>query len=245
MDSPIDVSGARRQRVIAGFDVEGLDALLVSNPLNVTYLTGFTGEASHLVLTRTRSILVSDFRFTQQIAEECPGLETFIRPATQLIQNAVAEVLGKLALRSVGFESGYLTVGDFETLREALPTLDWKPGRDRVEKLRAVKDASEIAALRATAITMANRQVLVAIHRHGISWHLQLPDDLGGRLLAWLTEARIWGLPKPVFHGCRGPLTSMGIWKILDRYREPQSRRRRSLSRASKQPMNLVRRRAA
>ncbi|HEX6863275.1 MAG TPA: hypothetical protein VF414_10695 [Thermoanaerobaculia bacterium] len=97
--------------------------------------------------------------------------------------------------------------------------------------------AVEIAALRATAITMANRQAVVAIHRHGLSWSIVLPDDLGGRLLAWLTEARIWGLPEPVFHGCRGPLTSMGIWKILDRYRDPRDRRRFSLS--------PVRRRAA
>jgi hypothetical protein len=92
---------------------------------------------------------------------------------------------------------------------------------------------------------MANRQAVVAIHRHGLSWSIVLPDDLGGRLLAWLTEARIWGLPEPVFQGCRGPLTSMGIWRILDRYRDPQSRRRFSLSQASKQPMDPVHRRAA
>ena len=47
---------------------EGLDALLISSPVNVTYLTGFSGESSYLVLTRERPILVSDFRFTEQIA---------------------------------------------------------------------------------------------------------------------------------------------------------------------------------
>jgi hypothetical protein len=92
---------------------------------------------------------------------------------------------------------------------------------------------------------MANRQAVVSVHRHGISWSIVLPDDLGGRLLAWLTEARIWGLPEPVFHGCRGQLTSMGVWKIVDRYRDPQNRRRCSLSRVSKQSMNSVRRKAA
>jgi site-specific recombinase XerD len=105
--------------------------------------------------------------------------------------------------------------------------------------------AVEIAALRATDITVANHQAVVAIHRHRISWCIVLPDDLGGRLLAWLTEARTWGLPELVFQGCRGPLTSMGVWKILDRYRDPQTRRRFSHSRASKQPMDPVRRRAA
>ncbi|HWM91658.1 MAG TPA: hypothetical protein VN493_12900 [Thermoanaerobaculia bacterium] len=144
---------------------------------------------------------------------------------------------------------------DPEEAHTVLPRVD--PGRVRSGRAVGLRDgavlalvaagltAVEIAALRATAITMANRQAVVSVHRHGISWYIGLPDDLGGRLLAWLAEARIWGLPEPVFEGCRGPLTAMGIWKILDRYRNPQSRRRFSLSRASKQPMSPVRRRAA
>lgn len=144
---------------------------------------------------------------------------------------------------------------DPEEAHTLLPRVD--PGRVRSGRAVGLRDgavlalvaagltAVEIAALRATSIAMANRQVVVAIHRDGVSWHLVLPDDLGSRLLAWLTEARIWGRPEPVFHGCRGPLTSMGIWKILDRYRDPQSRRRRSFSQASKQPLNLPRRKAA
>ena len=144
---------------------------------------------------------------------------------------------------------------DPEQAHTLLPRVD--PGRVRSGRAVGLRDgavlalvaagltAVEIAALRATAITMANRQAMVSVQRHEISWSIELPGDLGGRLLAWLTEARIWGLPVPVFQGCRGPLTSMGIWKILDRYRDPQSRRRRSFSRASEQPMDAVRRRAA
>ena len=144
---------------------------------------------------------------------------------------------------------------DPEQAHALLPRVD--PGRVRSGRAVGLRDgavlalvaagltAVEIAAIRATAITMANRQAVVSVRRHGISWSIVLPDDLGGRLLAWLTEARIWGLPEPVFQGCRGPLTSMGIWKILDRYRDPQRRRRRSFSRASEQPMTPVRRRAA
>lgn len=129
--------------------------------------------------------------------------------------------------------------------RTLLPRVD--PGRVRSGRAVGLRDgavlalvatgltAAEIAALRATAITMANRQAVVAIHRDGISWFIVLPDDLGGRLLAWLTEARIWGLPEPVFQGCRGPLTPMGIWKILERYRNPREgrSRRQALNRSS------------
>jgi Xaa-Pro aminopeptidase len=152
----VDFPAQRRERLSQTVAAEGLEALLVSNPINVTYLTGFSGESSFLVLGRERVLLVSDSRFTKQIAEECPGLETQIRPPAQSVHQATAQVLTKLGIRSVGFESAHLTVGEWETLRELAPTIAWKPGRDRVEKLRAVKDASEVAQIR-EAIRIAER----------------------------------------------------------------------------------------
>jgi Xaa-Pro aminopeptidase len=152
MDYPLQ----RRQQLVCKLTEEGVDALLLSNPLNVTYLTGFSGEASYLTLLRDRCLLVSDARFTEQLAEECPGLETVIRPPAQTLYAAVAEALVKLGVRSVGFESSHLTVAEWETLRDGAKTIDWKPGRDRVEKLRVVKDASEVAEIR-EAIDLAER----------------------------------------------------------------------------------------
>jgi len=51
------------------------------------------------------------------------------------------------------------------------------------------------------------------------------------RVVVWLTEAGIWGRDEPVFCGCRGPLTAMGIFKIVERYRNPKPARQRSLER--------------
>jgi Xaa-Pro aminopeptidase len=146
----------RRDRLVQLLPQEGLDALLVSNPVNVTYLTGFTGDSSTVVLTRDCAVLVSDPRYTGQITDECPGLETFIRPPTQRIAEATTEVIGKLGLSSVGFESGGLTVAEFENLRELAPTLDWKGAADRVERLRLVKDEDELSRIRG-AIAVAER----------------------------------------------------------------------------------------
>ena len=53
--------------------------LAVSNPLNVTYISGFTGDSSWLLLARDRTVVVSDGRYEVQISEECPGLEAIIR----------------------------------------------------------------------------------------------------------------------------------------------------------------------
>ncbi len=156
MDYPI----LRRQQLARALPQEGVDALLITNPVNVTYLTGFSGESSPLILGRERSVLVSDARFTEQLTAECPGLDVYIRPLAQTLPNAVAEVLGKLGLTAVGFESAHLTVAELETLRELVPTLSWKGGRDRVEQLRMLKDPSEVAAIR-EAIGFAERAFTV------------------------------------------------------------------------------------
>jgi Xaa-Pro aminopeptidase len=152
----VDYVAQRRDRLAELLRAEEIDALLISNPVNVSYLTGFSGESSYLLLGRQRTLLISDSRFTRQLAEECPGLEAHIRPTSQTLYQATAEVVGKVGPRAVGFESTHLTVADAETLRELIPAVTWKAGRDRVEKLRVIKDASEVAQLR-EAVAIAER----------------------------------------------------------------------------------------
>jgi Xaa-Pro aminopeptidase len=152
----MDYPARRRQRLVRLLKEEGLDALLISNPVNVTYLTGFSGESSYLVLGRQRTLLVSDARFTEQIAEECPGLATYIRPPAQNLHQAMAKVLDQLGFRTVGFETAHLTVADLETLGSLAPTITWKGERERVENLRVIKDPSEVAQIK-EAIGIAER----------------------------------------------------------------------------------------
>ncbi|HBL30988.1 MAG TPA: hypothetical protein DD490_29515 [Acidobacteria bacterium] len=83
--------------------------------------------------------------------------------------------------------------------------------------------AVEIAALRASAITMENRRAVVRFQRYGTTGSIVLPTDLGARLLVWLTEAELWGRSEPLFRGCRGPLTPIGIRKVIERCRNHQA----------------------
>jgi len=151
-----DYPAQRREKVRQALVEEGLDTLLVTQPLNVTYLTGFTGESSFLVLGRDRCVLVSDQRFSEQIGEECPGLEAAIRPPTQTVHQLTAEVLARLGFRAVAFESHHLTVAELESFREMCPAIGWKAAADQVERLRVVKDDQEVAAIR-EAIGLAAR----------------------------------------------------------------------------------------
>jgi Xaa-Pro aminopeptidase len=156
----MDYHASRRERLTRLLTEEGLDAVLVANPVNVTYLTGFSGDSSALVVTRQRAVLVSDARFTGQIADECPGLETHIRTMAQKPFEAFADVLVKSDAHRVGYESAALTVAEFDLLRELAPTLDWKGATDRVERLRVLKDALEVSEIR-EAIALAERAFTV------------------------------------------------------------------------------------
>lgn len=147
---------ARRDRLLGIVAAEGLDALLITSPINVTYLTGFSGEASYLLVGKGKIMLVSDGRFQQQIAEECPGLDAYIRPPDQTLPDAAIAQIGALAARNIGFESGHLTVSEFQTFSDGVKSANWKGAADRVEKLRRVKDAGEIEQIRA-AVKIAQK----------------------------------------------------------------------------------------
>jgi Xaa-Pro aminopeptidase len=146
----------RRERLAQFVLANDLDGFLVTNPVNVSYLTNFSGDSSYLLVGRDRNLLVSDARYTQQLSEECPDVPVHIRPSTIRITPAAGECLKKLGWRKIGFEAGHLTVGEFEAFRSMLPEAQWKPCADAVERLRLRKDTSEIAQLRA-AIGMAER----------------------------------------------------------------------------------------
>src|SRR5262245_41014294 len=106
---------ARRDRLLHQLRPDNL-AALVSHPVNVSYLTGFSGDSSYLLLFGDQALLVSDGRFTTQLAEECPGLPCHIRPPSQSLQQAVGGVLQAQGLTAVAVDGGHLTLADFQTL---------------------------------------------------------------------------------------------------------------------------------
>ena len=156
----MDHHARRRENLARLLPEEGLDALLVSSPVNVTYLTGFTGDSSVVILTRDRALLLSDPRYIGQIADECPGLETYIRTPIQKLNDAIGRVLTDLGPRAVGCESSALTLAEAEGLRDAAPTIDFKPAADRVERLRIIKDDVEVSEIR-EAVAIAERAFTV------------------------------------------------------------------------------------
>ena len=102
--------GSRRERLRGLLGQQGLEWLVVSRPVHVGYLTGFTGDSTVFIMGLRRDLLVSDGRYTEQLARECPGLETHIRTPSQKLVDIVPQVLGQLGASAVGVEAAGITL---------------------------------------------------------------------------------------------------------------------------------------
>ena len=127
----------------------GADALLVTNHYNVTYLSGFTGEDSYLLVTLDGETLISDSRFTLHLADECPDLETVIRGPGQQMLPTVAELIAELGIERLGIEGSSMTVVMQQSIAELIPDVNFVVVTGLVEQLRTVKDKEEVDAIRA------------------------------------------------------------------------------------------------
>ena len=141
-------TAGRRQKLLLQLKNQSFNALLVSNETNVGYLTGFTGDSSYLLIGEGICVLISDGRYTTQIAAECPGMDVYIRPQTESIVVAAAKVVKKAKLQKLGVEADHLSLSNFEKLKAEVKGLEATPVSDAVESLRLIKDAHEVAEIR-------------------------------------------------------------------------------------------------
>ena len=128
--------------------IAGADSLLVTNFANVTYLTGFTGDDSFLLLTANDEILITDPRYTEQLQEECPELRLAVRRPGVTQTQIVVKTCQRLKLHLLGIEGDTMTVSQRDQIAEKLPKVEIKKTVGLVEQLRAVKDRHEVAAIR-------------------------------------------------------------------------------------------------
>ncbi len=138
-----------------------VDGLLVAKAVNFSYLTGFTGDSSFLLVTPKRCVILSDERFRIQLQDECPDVEAEVRGADRNTFQLTAAVVGKLGLRDLLIEASGVTLDEFDTLKDLCKTANLTPKNGMVEALRAIKDDDEIDRIR-HAIRLAEQSFLAA-----------------------------------------------------------------------------------
>jgi Xaa-Pro aminopeptidase len=131
-----------------------LDAALIAaperlSPVNVRYLSGFTGSSSYLIIGQDNAYIVTDFRYTEQAEAQCPGF-TVVRHGRS-VERTLAEILAREDWRTVGYEPEKITHDMFLHWRDAAPDVNFEPLNAAVEALRLVKRPEEVAAIRKAA----------------------------------------------------------------------------------------------
>jgi Xaa-Pro aminopeptidase len=143
-----------------------VDRLLVTSPVNVRYLSGYTGSNGLVVIAAEEDAshrFFTDFRYATQSAEQVPdGFEREIAPA-ELIEAATRALGARSGESRLGFDDASLTVSQHARLRELLAS-GWElvPCAGLVERLREVKDRQEIGRIRA-ACELADQALTEAL----------------------------------------------------------------------------------
>lgn len=140
----------RAERLVGLFAEHEVDLLLVTDLLNVRYLSGFVGTNGFVLVGAQTRILATDFRYIEQAQAQVEGFDI------ELLKGGFAEALTKLlpAQRPLrlGFDDTNITFRQHRHLLEALPDgVELVPAGGLVEQLRVLKSADEIAAIEAAA----------------------------------------------------------------------------------------------
>ena len=159
---------ARVERIAGLLAEKGIDAMLVMQPENRYYLSGFSGSTGALMITPGTSYLCTDFRYTEQARDECPHLE--VVKVTETLPDKLAELREQAGFDTLAFEADYINYKLYNTFRDKLPGVEMVPLDGALEKLRRVKDQSELAAV-ARAMAMLDRgfEYITGFIKPGIS----------------------------------------------------------------------------
>ena len=157
--APSDVLGARHRRLQDAIARDALDALVVTTPSNIRYLTNHSGSAGTVVVTRDVVHLLVDFRYREAVSSlqtspaACPTLQVRSVPASY--DEALVDVLTELSVSSVGIEAAHLTVARHEWLTKTLASrarsTSLRSTQRLIERLRLIKDAFELKVIRDAA----------------------------------------------------------------------------------------------
>jgi Xaa-Pro aminopeptidase len=156
----------------------GLDALLVSQMENRRYLSGYTGDAGHLLITAQDALLATDFRYYEQVERQAPDFR-LVKVAARY-EEVFGQMIAETGAKRVGFESQVVTYDQFEGWKRALPDVKWVATKEIVEQIRVIKDEGELAIIR-RAVILADQAAehVIGLLRPGMTeleaaWELEV-----------------------------------------------------------------------
>lgn len=185
MPPPPDVVAVRLAAARNGTAAAGLDGLLVTNPVNLRYLTGVAASAGMAIVTAEAAVVVADARYLRQFEEAVCDLPQVVVAAVGVghsYEGTVASLVAARAIRRLGVEAEHLTVARLAALRRT-PELaggECVETHGFLERFRAIKDVWELGRLReaggrlAEVATCILPEVSEGRTEREISWKVEL-----------------------------------------------------------------------
>lgn len=158
---------------------EGLDALLIYQPYNRRYISGFTGSEGMIVVTPASAVLAVDSRYWDQAERQAPEFKIY-QVKTRFPDEMTAILAAAGNPRRVGFESDYITVAQLNQLSESMPDVEWVETGGMVQNLRTFKDEREMAAIRRAAqiadegFEFLRRTLRPGMTESDVAWELEV-----------------------------------------------------------------------
>jgi Xaa-Pro aminopeptidase len=121
---------------------KGLERMLVTNLVNVRYLTGFTGTNGACICGPHDRAFLTDFRYIERAASEIGGWE-LVAVSVEWMTGLAERLSGRC-----GFEDQHLSVRGLRELTEQAPEgAELEPAGGLTEQLRRIKDDAELKAI--------------------------------------------------------------------------------------------------
>lgn len=189
----------RVERLLGLFDEAGIDQLLVTSPVNIRWLTGFTGSAGLVVLGDDTRRFVTDFRYLTQAASQLDA--TWTQEITQeLLVQATVGLQGRL-----GFDDDHMSVKAHAKFATAAPDgVELVAAGGLIERLRIVKDVAEVARIRAAAVLADS--ALEEVLARGLAGRTERAVALDLEMTMRRMGAQAASFPPIVAHGAHGAL---------------------------------------
>ncbi|OIO38179.1 MAG: hypothetical protein AUJ72_02990 [Candidatus Omnitrophica bacterium CG1_02_46_14] len=140
---------SRLKKIFSLFKTAQIDALLVSSPSNVTYLSGFMGQESWLVVSPKGRYFITDSRYSEEARAEAKGFKVVLRDGRSVFQ-VVSQIVRKDKIKVLGFEAMIVTHSFYLDLANHIGGTFLKATVGLVESLREIKDSFEIGQIKSS-----------------------------------------------------------------------------------------------
>jgi len=134
---------SRIEKIKSNFKEFGIDSFLIKNLPNIRYISGFSGSAANIILTKDKNYFITDFRYkTQSKTEVYEDFEVII-----YVQNSMMflkELIEKESLKKIGFESNFVNYNDTLELKKNFPEVEFIEIDSLIEKIISIKNETEI-----------------------------------------------------------------------------------------------------